>query len=1003
MVNNKYLTDMFRLLPVPGIVVQSNEKEFTIKQVNEAFYQLIHFSNKDLVETSFLEVPDENLILDSEQWRVLLARVISKKASEVTSVLEYKNRFNDNTKYLSIHLTPVLNELQKVELIMISFIAASKPQPDQRFQTLVQTVDGIVWEADAQTLAFTFVSDQVKNILGFSSEEWLSEPNFWQNHIYPQDRESAMHYCHMQVSDGKNHTFSYRMIHQNGRVVWIKDVVSIIFENNKPRWLRGLMVDITDAKRFEDLEFLEKIILGLNSQKDVSLGEVLQTYTQGIENIFPNLHCSILQIRNNRLRNLASPSLPEPYVKGIENLLIGERSGSCGSAAFHGKRVIVSDIANDIRWADHRELALTNNLHACWSDPIKDKDGKVIATFAIYYNEIKAPDEDELSVIDRSVAILKIILENRKNYDLITESTLLMTQGQELAHFGNWQWDIKNNIVTWSDALYVIYGLDKSSFKATFEGYQELLHPDDREQVNHIIGSALSTKTDVTFEERIVRPSGELRYLRSWGKIIVDEQGEARKMIGACLDITESKIIQEKLLASETRLRSLVEAQTNYVIRIDLDGNLTYYNNKYDEDFGWFYQNKDFLGASCIDTVLPHHHSMVIEIGEKCIEFPNIVCPVEVDNVKEGGGIRTILWHFICLTDSVDQPSEIQCIGIDVSELKQAENDLRISNERYEYVNKATNDAIFDWDITNDHIVWGEGFIRLFGPERFSGKYPVRKWFSRIHPADLDNTRQSLLNTLDDPEKSNWVMDYQFRKTNGGYAYVSENSYVIRNEEGAAVRMIGVMRDVTRQKQEEHRLRFMESVVTNTNDSVLIAESDPYDKTKLKIIYVNEAFTRITGYSAEEVMGKSPLILSGKNPDIKDFNRLLSAIRNQKSLEFETIQYKKNGDYFWVSLFINPVGDGTNTHWICIGHDVTERLNYIRAIEKQNKKFQEIAWMQSHVVRAPLARLMGLVDLIRNYPNSEAETNELLDHILLSANEFDGIIRNISEKSSQVY
>ena len=87
------------------------------------------------------------------------------------------------------------------------------------------------------------------------------------------------------------------------------------------------------------------------------------------------------------------------------------------------------------------------------------------------------------------------------------------------------------------------------------------------------------------------------------------------------------------------------------------------------------------------------------------------------------------------------------------------------------------------------------------------------------------------------------------------------------------------------------------------------------------------------------------------------------------------------------------------THWVSIGHDVTERMKYVEAIELQNEKLQNIAWIQSHVVRAPLARLMGLVDLVKNYENSQSEKEMLLGHILTSANELDGIIRNISNET----
>src|SRR5690606_17245277 len=88
---------------------------------------------------------------------------------------------------------------------------------------------------------------------------------------------------------------------------------------------------------------------------------------------------------------------------------------------------------------------------------------------------------------------------------------------------------------------------DKTTFPATFEGYVAMLHPDDRERITGIIKDVLETHQDVLFEERIIRPDGEERVLRSWGRLILNEEGKPEKMIGACLDITKAKVTQVKL------------------------------------------------------------------------------------------------------------------------------------------------------------------------------------------------------------------------------------------------------------------------------------------------------------------------------------------------------------------------------------------------------------------------------------------------------------------------
>jgi PAS domain S-box-containing protein len=122
----------------------------------------------------------------------------------------------------------------------------------QKVESLINTIDGIVWECDIKTFTFTFVSKKVEQILGFTSEEWLSNPNFWKEHIYPEDREWALEYCSAKTSELSNHDFEYRMICKNGAVIWLRDMVNIVYENGKAISLHGIMIDITKSKNIED-------------------------------------------------------------------------------------------------------------------------------------------------------------------------------------------------------------------------------------------------------------------------------------------------------------------------------------------------------------------------------------------------------------------------------------------------------------------------------------------------------------------------------------------------------------------------------------------------------------------------------------------------------------------------------------------------------------------------------------------------------------------------------
>ncbi|MBS0184317.1 MAG: response regulator [Nitrospira sp.] len=120
-----------------------------------------------------------------------------------------------------------------------------------RYKDLIDSINGIVWEADASTTQFTFISRQVEDILGYPVEQWLSSPTFWVDHIHPEDQIWAPQYCIEEVRKHRGHTFEYRMLAADGRTIWIRDLVSVLVENGRVTKLRGIMSDVTDRKLSE--------------------------------------------------------------------------------------------------------------------------------------------------------------------------------------------------------------------------------------------------------------------------------------------------------------------------------------------------------------------------------------------------------------------------------------------------------------------------------------------------------------------------------------------------------------------------------------------------------------------------------------------------------------------------------------------------------------------------------------------------------------------------------
>lgn len=122
----------------------------------------------------------------------------------------------------------------------------------QRFADLVNSVEGIVWEADAATFKFSFVSQQAERVLGYPVDHWLTEPTFWKDHIHPDDRERAVDYCVKATAEKRSHDFEYRMIAADGRVVLLRDLVTVVVEDDRVTRVRGVMVDLTNRRRAEE-------------------------------------------------------------------------------------------------------------------------------------------------------------------------------------------------------------------------------------------------------------------------------------------------------------------------------------------------------------------------------------------------------------------------------------------------------------------------------------------------------------------------------------------------------------------------------------------------------------------------------------------------------------------------------------------------------------------------------------------------------------------------------
>ena len=228
-------------------------------------------------------------------------------------------------------------------------------------------------------------------------------------------------------------------------------------------------------------------------------------------------------------------------------------------------------------------------------------------------------------------------------------------------------------------------------------------------------------------------------------------------------------------------------------------------------------------------------------------------------------------------------------------------------------------------------------------------------------------------------------------------------------------------RDVTKSRAESAELELLKTAIARINDMVLIIEAEPVDAPGPRIVYVNDAFERLTGYSRAEVMGKSPSLLQGPETSRTELDRIRAALKAWQPVRAELLNYAKTGKEFWIELDIAPIAnaEGSYTHWVAIERDITERQATVDEILKLNSELEDkviqrtaqlttvnreleaFSYSVSHDLRAPLMAIIGFATLLgkreasvlsdkaQHYLNrihsGAAQMNELIDGLLVLA------------------
>jgi len=521
-----------------------------------------------------------------------------------------------------------------------------------------------------------------------------------------------------------------------------------------------------------------------------------------------------------------------------------------------------------------------------------------------------------------------------------------------------------------------------------------LIHPEDQEKDNDAFYSEISEPNAVVQRKhRVKHKNGNYIYVEgTYRNLLHDDNIKA--IVYSYKDITEKVLSEQTLIESENRFRRAFEDSAIGMGLTSIEensmGKWLKVNRSLCEMLG--YTEKELLSSTFMQITHPDDLAKDLAAQDRLLRGEEDTYRMEKRNIRKDGSYIWINLNVSIVRDKDKKPIYL---------VAQVENITEKIESQNKFQNLVENFIVGVYILQHNKIVYVNP--RVIDETGYKEEEIINMPFDRfIHPEDLELVRD-IINRRTKHGIKTVRYEIRIQRKDGQPLWyeILGGSTMYRGTPA----LMGTMVNINDRKAIHDDLikseANLKSIFDTTNVSYLLLD------THYKVIALNqqmkEVYINVAGLKLEEGDNLIELLLPEKRETAKATYD--EVIRSNQSKDYETT-YGTGSTQRHFMANVKPIHDGKTVIGICISSiDITERkkmtldlLNHVNAIEEQNKTLREIAWVQSHLVRAPLSRIMGLIDLFTNHENSDADKRKILNYIVVSANELDEIVKDISDK-----